>query len=111
MWVVNAKDAEGARSFRKGSLPGTGSLKLQRSIATSQQRTGAGRQTCGSGGLSAHRCVVPAKAGNSRFETGFLVPARVALRNTRARRGVFLFGCVLCSVAVKPPPSLREDPS
>ena len=54
MWVVNAKDAEGARSFRKGSLPGTGSLKLQRSIATSQQRTGAGRQTCGSGGLSAH---------------------------------------------------------
>ena len=51
MWVVNAKDAEGARSFRKGSLPGTGSLKLQRSIATSQQRTGAGRQTCGSGGF------------------------------------------------------------
>ena len=30
-------------------------------------------------------CVVPVKAGNSRFETGFLVQARVALRNTRAR--------------------------
>ena len=34
-------------------------------------------------------CVVPVKAGNSRFETGFLVPARVALRNTRARREEF----------------------
>ena len=31
-------------------------------------------------------CVVPVKAGNSRFETGFLVQARVALRNTRAGR-------------------------
>ena len=94
MWVVNAKDAERARSFRKGSLPGTGSFKLQRSIATSRQRTGQDDRLAAAGVYLLTRCVVPAKAGNSRCETGFRVRARVALRNARARREKWIFSCV-----------------
>ena len=88
-WHVGCKrkGRREARSFRKGSLPGTGSLKLQRSIATSRQRTGQDDRLAAAGVYLLTRCVVPAKAGNSRFETGFLVRARVALRNSRARRG------------------------
>ena len=84
---------EGAK-FPQREFARDGSLKLQRSIATSRQRTGQDDRLAAAGVYLLTRCVVPAKAGNSRFETGFLVRARVALRNARARREKWIFSCV-----------------
>ena len=68
MWVVNAKDAERARSFRKGSLPGTGSFKLQRSIATSRQRTGQDDRLAAAGVLTLRggvTCLTPSRCADT----------------------------------------------